>query len=171
MKHKIDGYHLSVFHVSRNYLLRTYGQIRGETLLKMIIKSIPGSIVAPSPIMNKSTVIETFPTAIVCGLFPEIYPVKYKIKPKVPYKNTQRNMALLLNQFRQIEEKDNTIHGITESAIMKSGLNKKNHKHIEDQVDAFLCAYGLYCIYKEHASALTYGCIHDGFITVPEVKK
>jgi predicted RNase H-like nuclease len=137
----------------------------------MIIKSIPGSIVAPSPIMNKNTVIETFPTAIVCGLFPEIYPVKYKIKPKVPYKLTQQNMATLLNRFKKIEEKDKTINGIIKSEIMAIEINKKNHKHIEDQADAFLCAYGLYCIYKGQASALTYGCIHDGFITVPEVKK
>lgn len=167
MKHKINGFHLSVFHVSRNYMQRTYGLIRGEVLLKMTTQHIKELEVSPVPIKNKNSVIETFPTATVCGLFPEIYPLKYKIKPKIPYKITHQNMTTLLHRFRKIEVIDKNINGMVESELLKTELDKKNHKHFEDQTDAFLCAYGLYSIFKEQANAITFGTIDEGFITVP----
>lgn len=167
MKTKIHNHRMSVFQVSRNYLIRTYGKIRGEILLQLILKNITDTIVNPIPLYDKNTVTETFPSAIACGLFPEIFPIKYKIKPKIPYRYTQQNMSTLLKRIRHIEENEKTISRLIDSELLKTELNRKNHKHIEDQVDAFLCAYGLYCIYKEKANPLIFGNVYEGFITVP----
>ncbi len=48
---------------------------------------------------------------------------------------------------------------------------RKSHKHLEDKVDAFLCAYGLFAVNNNYATASVSGNIEDGFIMVPIIKK
>lgn len=172
MSQKIHGHNLSLFVASRSYLERTFGQIRGELLMNQILKEIPGVSVEETAIPGRSTIIETFPSAVCCGLFPEIYPVKYKIKRKVQYEETQLQMERILNRFRKIEEDENHISGlIAKLSIGNFVVNKQNHKHIEDKVDAFLSAYGIYLVYKGVAEQKTFGDVENGFITIPIINE
>lgn len=171
MRTKIHGNNLSLFVASRGYLTRTFGQIRGETLMNLIKKEIPSIIVSETYIEGKSTIVETFPSGICCGLFPDIYPVKYKIKRKVAYEETQYQMNRILGRFKFIEENERFISGlVSEFDIDNLVVDKNNHKHVEDKVDAFLSAYGLYSIYKGISTQKTFGNVKDGFITIPIVK-
>src|SRR5699024_8872028 len=90
MKARIHGHRLFAFQSNRAFLTNTFGEIRGETLMHMILDSLPEVTQDDHP--SRSGVVETFPTGICCGLFPEIYPVKYKRKPKVPFVETLKEM-------------------------------------------------------------------------------
>lgn len=168
MKEKIHGHNISLFVASRGYLKRTFGQIRGETLMNKIINEISSVKISEYAVENQTTIVETFPSGICLGLFPEIYPVKYKIKRKVDYSETEYQMNRLLERFRFIENKENRIKGLIDKLeIDKMELTKSTHKHIEDKVDAFLSAYGLFSIHKGYAMSRTFGDIDNGFITIP----
>jgi predicted RNase H-like nuclease len=167
MRHKIHGHHLSVFAVSRSYLMRTYKVIRGEVLMKKIQEAIPKMSFDKEIKEGQSTFFETFPSGICAGMFPEIYPVKYKIKGKVPYETTYKEMLRMLDRFDGLEREDLISHiGLEEE---RANLRKKSHKHLEDMVDAFLCAYAGYGMYKGFAKTLTYGSLEEGMIMMPEV--
>ena len=168
MSEKIHGHNVSLFVASRSYLSRTYGQIRGEVLMNLIKKEVPSVTVSENSIPGKSTIIETFPSAVCCGLFPEIYPVKYKIKRKVAYEETRYQMERILERFRLIEEEEKHVQGlVSKLGIGEINIDKNNHKHIEDKVDAFLSAYGIYSIHKGIAGQKTFGDVENGFITIP----
>lgn len=171
MSEKINGHRVFLFIVSRGYLIRNFGQIRGETLINLIKNEIHDISVEEAPIAEKSTIIETFPSAVCCGLFPDIYPVKYKIKSKVPYGETKYQLERLLERLKFIEEEENLVSNlVSKFDIDKIDINKNNHKHIEDKVDAFLSAYGIYSIYKGFAEQKTFGNVQEGFITIPLIK-
>lgn len=167
MRHKIHGHHLSVFAVSRSYLTRTYKVIRGEVLMKKIKEAIPKIQFAKEIKEGQSTIFETFPSGICAGMFPEIYPVKYKIKAKIPYETTYEEMLRILDRLDGLEREHLIRHiGLKEE---RGHLRKKTHKHLEDMVDAFLCAYAGYGMYKGFAKTLTYGSIEEGMIMMPEI--
>src|SRR5699024_7985808 len=88
------------------------GDIRGETLMEMILQEFPDMEIGFS---DSKSLLETFPTGICCGLFPEIYPVKYKRKPRVPFEETCRHMGILLNRFERIETVED--HGRAEDTM------------------------------------------------------
>lgn len=166
MKSRIHGHRLYAFQSNRTFLTKTFGEIRGETLMNMIINQLPNIKVGFEP--PHSGVVETFPTGIYCGLFPEIYPVKYKSKPKVPFEETLNQMQMLLNRLKDIEERENLINGFTsrvETDILN--ISRKMHKHMEDKIDAFLCAYGMFSIYKGYADPEKFGSDEEGFIMIP----
>lgn len=172
MRNKIHGYNLSLFVASRSYLIKTFGEIRGETLLNLILNEIPGIEINTMVSEVKSTVIETFPSAVCCGVFPDIYPVKYKLKRTVPYTETQYQMNRLLSRLRILEEEE----GIVKNLVSELNLNtieicQKNHKHIEDKIDAFLSAYCIYSIYNKIAKPVVFGDIEEGFITISVIEK
>jgi predicted RNase H-like nuclease len=169
MSNKINGFNLSLFTASRNFLTKTYGEIRGEVLLNIILREIPDIRVDTTVIEGKSSIVETFPTAVCCGAFPDIFPVKYK--KKVPYKESRYQMKRLLDRLRILEEKEGFVYNlISKLQIDELELTSKNHKHIEDKVDAFLSAYCVYLIHKKIATRMTFGNIKDGFITIPILK-
>ena len=165
MKYKIHGHNLSLFVASRSYLTKTYGFIRGERLMRKIMVNLPHIQVTDQIIKGESSMLETFPSGICCGMFPEIYPVKYKIKRKVSYEETQFQMTRLLDYIRHLEV-EKIIEGF-DIGIENQDINKANHKHIEDKVDAFLSAYGPYAIYRGMADKKTFGSLEEGFITIP----
>lgn len=103
MRHKVHGHHLSVFAVSRSYLMRTYKVIRGEVLMNKIREAIPRVKFDKEIKEGQSTIFETFPSGICAGMFPDIYPVKYKIKGKVPYETTYKEMLRILDRFDDLE--------------------------------------------------------------------
>ena len=163
MRNKIHGHNLTLFVASRSYLTKTFGEIRGETL--------PGIEINTMVSEEKSTVIETFPSAVCCGLFPEIYPVKYKLKRTVPYNETQYQMNRLLSRLRKLEEEEGIVKNlVSELKLNNIELCSKNHKHIEDKVDAFLSAYCIYSIYKKIANPLVFGDVEGGFITISVIE-
>ena len=61
---------------------RIYGSARGEVISQKLCQSNTKFIYTNKLFENKYEVIETFPTAIVAGIFPDIFPNKYKIKGK-----------------------------------------------------------------------------------------
>ncbi len=157
MRYKIHGHHLSLFVASRGFLLRNFGVIRGEVLMNKIMDAIP-SVKSSSTFDNEhSVIVETFPSGICLGLFPELHPVKYKVKNKIPYEETKHQMMRLLERIRPL-------------GVEVEAFDKKNHKHIEDKVDAFLCAYGLYSVYTDRAEIKVFGSEEDGFFVIP-IKK
>lgn len=166
MRAEIHGHRLSAFNSNRSYFMKVFGDIRGETLMKMIQREYPDTEVGFSE--SKSNIIETFPTGICCGLFPEIYPVKYKRKTKISFEETCRQMEILLNRLERIETAEGHISGlISKLAADASSFTRKEHKHAEDKIDAFLCAYGMYSIYHGRAEGMMFGNIEDGFMVVP----
>ncbi|WP_411842422.1 DUF429 domain-containing protein [Salinicoccus sp. HZC-1] len=166
MRSRIHGHRLSAFNSNRNYFTRIFGDIRGETLMQLIRSEFPDIRIGFDN--SESNIVETFPTGICCGLFPEIYPIKYKRKPKVAFEKTCRQMDVLLGRLREIETSEGHISGLTSKLEMDSFiLTRKMHKHVEDKIDAFLCAYGMYSISKGLAEGRMFGTVEDGFILVP----
>lgn len=175
-KARINGHRVNLFMANRSFFLKHFKVIRGEVLSKKIKDSFVQSTEQATEFgflaeKGKNILVETFPTGICCGLFPEIYPVKYKVKGKVPYAHTNAELHKILNRICMVEKVEGKVDGLLEHFDFEGKeITKKAHKHIEDKMDAFLSAYGLFSIYKEYAEPLSFGEIHDGFITVPLVK-
>ena len=168
-KHRVHGYALGIFVSNRAFLNKTYGMIRGEILTQTLLNHFPQCNLTANPTNKASWIIETFPTALVYGLFPELTPIDHKVKHKKPYAHYQRDMRRLLLAIESIlRETMNrpTILDQVENWIAE--INKKNHKHIEDAVDGFLCAYGLYLMDKGHAEVVSFGDEENGFIVHAE---
>lgn len=172
-KARIHGHQLKLFMANRNFFIRSYGLVRGEVFAKKLAealeskrrKTIEFGFTATS---GRNIMVETFPTGICCGLFPEIYPVKYKVKHKVSYTETNAALRKVLSRICLAESRDENVNGVIEHFdFSKSEITKKEHKHIEDKMDAFLCAFGQLSIYKGYAKAMCFGDIKDGFITIP----
>lgn len=154
MRTKVNGHRLRAFNANRNYFLKVFGEIRGETLMHMILEAVPGVRIGYNT--EESSIVETFPTGIIAGLFPEITPVKYKRKPKASLEETALEMGRLLERLNQLE-----------LSIDEDIMTGKLLKHLEDKVDAFLCAFGMYAIHKGMAAEQTFGTVDRGFITIP----
>lgn len=167
MRARINGHRISAFNSNRNYFTKVFGEIRGETLLHMIQSEIPNIQIGVDRV--KSNIIETFPTGIVNGLFPEIAPIKYKIKPKIKFDETKSEMERLFTRFDRLEHEEKMISGLM-LRINDEVTTKKGHKHLEDKVDAFLCAYGMYLIYEGFASEAMFGSVDKGFIVIPVIQ-
>lgn len=164
MRAVINGHRLRAFNSNRNYFTKVFGEIRGETLMQTIQSEIPNIQIGFDRV--ESSIIETFPTGIVSGLFSDIAPIKYKIKPKTKFDETKSEMERLINRFDKLENEDKCISGLM-SKINDEVETKKAHKHLEDKVDAFLCAFGVYSIYEGLASETMFGTIDKGFIVIP----
>lgn len=173
---RFHGHRLMLFMANRGFFNKTYGGIRGEVLSETIKsmlyrrykKTLEFDFLAQD---GKSILVETFPTGIHCGLFPEIYPAPYKVKAKVPYEETNGNLRKILKRVCQLEA-SGKIKGVKAHFDFEGrDIPRKDHKHIEDKLDAFLSAYGLYAIYKKEADAHCFGKINDGFITIPVRKE
>ena len=171
MRNRINGFRISVFNVNRRFMNRTYGQLRGETLAKKLITEFPELKINDSMLIHNNSIIETFPTGIVYGLFPEISPAIYKIKRNIPYEESKYQMKRLVTRISETEHLEGKIKGVTHILNRDQlQLSRKSHKHLEDKVDAFLCAYGLYAVCNNYATANVSGNIEDGFIMVPVIK-
>lgn len=164
MRAKINGHRISAFNSNRNYFTKVFGEIRGETLMHMIQKEIPDIQLGFDKL--SSNIVETFPTGIINGLFPEIAPVKYKHKPKATFDETMSEMRRLFIKFDKLEHEENIISGLI-SKIDDEVTARKAHKNLEDKIDAFLCAFGMYSIYEGLASEEMFGTLDKGFIVIP----
>ena len=165
MRSRIHGHRLFAFNSNRSYLSRTFGDIRGETLMQEIMKALPDIRIGFDS--ETSNIVETFPTGICCGLFPQLYPIRYKRKPKVPFEETCGEMDRLTGLFKEMEAEGRVLDLIEKIDWDLRSATRKSHKHLEDKVDAFLCAYGMYNIYTGAAEEKMFGSIEEGFIILP----
>ncbi|MCD2137502.1 DUF429 domain-containing protein [Salinicoccus halitifaciens] len=163
MRAKINGHRLRAFNANRNYFLKVFGEIRGETLMHMIRDAIPDSRIGFGH--DGTSIVETFPTGIIAGLFPEIAPVKYKRKPKATAEETVLEMGRLLERFSRLKTREGDI--LDSRLSINEITTGASLKHLEDKVDAFLCAFGMYAIHKGIAVERTFGTVDRGFITIP----
>lgn len=158
MKDRIHGQCLRFFNANRKFLEKTYGGIRGERILALLQSQMSTLSIGGQPMLKENFIIETFPTGICLGLFPELYPLKYKLKAKIPFEKNKEDMIILLRQVAPSFDK---------SIPRLEAMNKKTYKVFEDKIDAFLCAYGLYQVYMEKATVRVYGEPNEGAIVLP----
>ncbi len=167
MSEKIHGRNLSVYTCNRDYMVKTYGSIRGEQVVSHIKKAVPDFVLTPNICEKSHCIIETFPTGICHGLFPEAYPIKYKIKSKIPFETTQSEMARLVRVLKSLSDFKPSVTNLEDHFGVGQILSfsKKNFKSFEDRVDAFLCAYAAYWLTSK--SGKVFGDELDGFIVLP----
>lgn len=169
LRGRINGHRLFAFNSNRTFMIKTYKGIRGEVLSNLIIDQLPNISIGINE--RQSSIIETFPTGIVSGLFPDIFPVKYKRKKGMTFEETVGQMKLMTERLALLEQQ-NIISGFSSKLIVdEMTITRKYHKHLEDKLDAALCALGLYMIYKELAVPRKFGTDENGFILIPELLK
>lgn len=160
MRTRIHGHRVYAFISGRGFLTRNYGVIRGEELMNLILQEIDDAKIGFH--QNHTCLVETFPTGVCAGLFPRDYPLPYKKRKGVSFKENKNNMKRIV---RRIEESSGI--NVSEELEFPQDLRRKGYKQIEDKFDAFLCAYGMYMIHHGFAGQLMYGDVNDGFILLP----
>lgn len=126
MKTSIHKRYLKLYATSRTYMLRAFGAIRGEKILKL------------SELELSKTIYETYPTGIFLSLFPELYDNKYKISSRKTLEELIENSQKLLEAIQDLG-----FH----IDIQTTAHTKKAYKTFEDQVDSVLCALNSYYAY------------------------
>lgn len=58
--------------------------------------------------------METFPTGITLGLFPDAFPIKYKIKSKVDFGITKSKMGRMVDLLKRLSEFNPPVHNVTD---------------------------------------------------------
>lgn len=167
MRDRVNGHRLQAFNSNRAYFDRVFGGLRGEIIVQGVKRQIKEArvtdVMAPEPIK----MMEIFPTGICAGMFPEEFPIGYKIKGKKRFEATKAGMKRLIERLHA-EEAQGTITGATKALdIDLTDLTKKAYKNLEDKADAFLCAYGMYMIWQGLAEQRRYGSQEEGFIVIP----
>ena len=164
-KTKINGFHISSFQVSKEYMERMYKGSRGEDIAGHLVKKHKKFTYTDKIFTNSHEVVETFPTGITAGIFPEIFPAGYKLKGKIS--DSLKGYTVLYEKIKIFEEK-NIISRFAENfELPEKHLKRKDYKKFEDKIDAFLCAFGLFLVYKNLASELYFGDIRKGLIFLP----
>lgn len=164
---RIHGHRLFAFNSNRTFMKKAYKGIRGEMLSNLIIEHLPNISIG----MNEqdSSIVETFPTGIVSGLFPDVFPVKYKRKKGMTFEETVGQMKLMTERIGLFEQQ-NIISGFSDKLIVdETTITRIHHKHLEDKLDAVLCALGLYLIHEKLAEPRKFGTDEEGFILIPEL--
>jgi predicted RNase H-like nuclease len=168
MSEKIHGRNLSVFTCSRDYMIRTYGGIRGEEVVKRIQELLPDFTLTYDINAQPHSIIETFPTGIVLGLFPDAFPIKYKIKSKVDIGITKAEMARMIGTLTRLDDYNPPVTNVDDffsEVTDLASMPKKELKSLEDKVDAFLCAYAAYWLSAK--TGKIFGDDQNGFIVLP----
>ena len=157
-RYLIHNHRIRAFHCSRSYLTKHYGSIRAEVIALKLTDDKNFKI---GYFQGEDCVVETLPTGIIAGLFPEHAPFKYKIKKGI---NTQFAGEELIRLASLFEE-----NGLLNELAINSQLkySKNLHKHLEDQIDAFLCAFMGYRLQYKGTKVLIYGDYSNGFILLP----
>ncbi|MGC7871343.1 hypothetical protein ACPUYX_07395 [Desulfosporosinus sp. SYSU MS00001] len=115
-------------------------------------------------------IIETFPTGITLGLFPDAFPVKYKIKHKIAFETTKTEMGRMVSLLQRLGDFNPSVHNIEDFFNHSSSIqamSKKGYKNLEDRLDAFLCAYAAYWLANHKGKVV--GDDRDGLITIPVI--
>ena len=164
-KSKINGFSISSFQVSRDYMNRVYKGSRGEKITKAIIEKGPKFQYTKKLFSNKYELIETFPTGIIAGVFPDIFHVKYKLKGRIV--DAIKGYNILYEKLYELEKLKIIKNFSKEFSPIKEILSGKEYKHIEDKLDSFLCALSMFLVYKNICSDQYFGDLEDGIIFLP----
>ncbi len=172
MREKIHGRHLSLYTCSRSFMLKHYGIVRGEEVVRAIRNKMPAFSLNCDPCNKKHVIMETFPTGITLGLFPDAFPIKYKIKSKVEFGVTKSEMGRMVDLVRRLSDFNPPGHNAIDffnDSLGIQALSKKGFKNLEDKLDAFLCAYS--ACWLANNSGKVFGDDQDGFIVLPVIEK
>ena len=162
---KINGFNLSSFQVSKNYMKRIYGHARGEKITFELIRKNNKFKYTNRLFENKYEVIETFPTGIPAALFPEIFPCKYKIKGKIA--DSIREYNILYEKIYELEKLQIIKNFSKHFFKINVKITRKEYKNIEDKLDSFLCALGIFLVFHEKAEDIYFGDLDSGVIFLP----
>ena len=170
MRAKIHDKNLSLFNCSRSFMLNHYGIVRGEEVVRAIRNRMPDFSLNCDPRNKKHVIMETFPTGITLGLFPDAFPIKYKIKSKIEFGVTKSELARMVDLFKRLSDFDPPVHNVTDffnDSLGIQAMSKKGFKNLEDKLDAFLCAYSANWLAKNDGKV--FGDDQEGFIVLPVI--
>lgn len=153
MKTRINGRFLKVYATSRQYMLSTFGTIRGEDIYKDLA-SIQGFKLGHD-------IVETFPTGIYLSLFPDLFMDKYKRSSKLPLSEILINGSNLLHAIRKLGF-------IVPELPLATLKTKASYKVYEDMIDGLLCAVNSY--YFHHKQVLVFSD-DSGYTTLPQARQ
>jgi len=154
MKQVIQGRYLKLYATSRSYMLKAFGQIRGEDIYKILSKE--------SKLILGKNVVETFPTGIFLSLFPEIFDKRYKLSSKGSLEDLKSNAKVLIKKILEL--------GFTGISIdLENVTTKKAYKTYEDKIDGLLCSINSYYFYHQQSSI--FKCDDNGITALPDHKK
>lgn len=154
----INGHRIRAFHCSRSYLIEHYGSIRAEGIAHNLSNELGFKIGYHK---NQDSIVETLPTGIIASLIPEAAPFKYKLKRGVTISTAHQELASLISNFQSQKLSDHLNYDTTRK------YTRVYHKHLEDQVDAFLCALMAREITTTNNEPLIFGDYINGFIMLP----
>lgn len=157
-RYLINGHRIRAFHCSRTYLIKHYGSIRAEEISDTLTKE-HGFKIGHHP--NENSIVETLPTGIIASLLPSAAPFRYKLKRGVTINTAQEELKRVMDSFSTY----NLAGHIKINTSQK--YTRGYHKHLEDQVDAFLCAYMARAITQSDKEPLIFGDYINGFIMIP----
>ena len=172
MREKIHGKNLSVFTCSKSFMLNHFGVVRGEEVVKAIKKRMPAFSLTGELTNKKHVIIETFPTGITLGLFPDAFPIKYKVKHKIEFGTTKTEMGRMVNLLKRLSDFNPPVHNVEDffnNSSSIQAMSKKEFKNFEDKLDAFLCSYAAYWLANHKGKV--FGNDQNGFITIPIIEE
>jgi predicted RNase H-like nuclease len=137
---------IPIFRCSKKYFHDKFGDnIRGIDICSSIMEI--DSLFRIDFNRNDKNIIETFPSGICRRLFPQIFPYKIKNKDtKLQREKKSKNMKELLFMLEN-EPKISNIRKFFDVPNDVESFSKKQLKHMEDKIDAVLCAYCAYLCY------------------------
>lgn len=147
MQTKIHKRYLKLYATSRSYMLRVFGAIRGERLLRL------------SKLELGKTIFETYPTGIFLSLFPDIYDQKYKISSRKSLRQLIENSEQLIERIKKLGFK---------FELSMDSQSKTGYKSREDQLDSVLCAINSFYCYQDKARIFS---DDSGLISLPNFDK
>jgi len=115
--------------------------------------------------------METFPMGITLGLFPDAFPIKYKIKNKIELGITKSEMGRMIHLCKRLSDFNPPVYNVTDffnDSLGIGAMSKKQFKNLEDKLDAFLCGYAAYWLANNGGKV--FGDDQDGFIALPVIE-
>jgi len=170
MREKIHGKNLSLYTCSRSFMLKHYGIVRGEEVIRAIRNRMPDFSLTGDPRNKKHVIMETFPTGITLGLFPVAFPIKYKIKNKLEFGVTKSELGRMVDLLKRLSDFHPPVHNARDffnDSLGIQAMSKKEFKNLEDKLDAFLCAYAANWLAKNEGKV--FGDDQEGFIALPVI--
>jgi len=149
MKYAIHKRYLKLYATSRSYMLRTFKVIRGEVLYHLLLKE--------GAVLGKD-LTETYPTGIFLSLMPDLFDRKYKLSSRLSLELLLAHAEDVINRLSCLGVKNIPID-------LETIKTKKTYKHVEDQIDALLCA--VHCHYFDKGKSINFEADGNGFISLP----
>jgi len=149
MKTALKGTYLKLYATSKTYMLKTFGEIRGQDISRICHHN-----------KLESKLIETYPTGIFLILGDD-YKKKYKLSSRLGLEELKAHASDLLNQLKSL--------GFEGFKLPLEEINKKvTYKPWEDLIDAYLCSINSY--FYGQGGCQSFSCDDNGAIYLPRVR-